>query len=367
MRAASAREGALFMIWLDEFAHRHGQTVAVVAEGLSRVEREFASAIESDLECVRELCGRVERYRGKMLRPAMTLLSGMAAATDPDASPTAEQVRLAAVVEMIHVATLVHDDVLDEADVRRQAPTISALRGNEAAVILGDYLISAAFRLCSSLDDQSVALRVGETTSRVCAGELLQLHHRQDLALDEETYWEIIERKTASLIGVACELGAGLGGAGEDARRRMREFGVRIGVAFQIQDDLLDLTGEESVVGKDLGKDLEKGKLTLPLIHHFATAGEGRRRETAAVLRSLWTGAPNRAPVNAGSCGSVATEIGARAEIRAALESTGSIAHAADVARRAVAEAKASLGGLPGSAAVALLRDLADGVLNRDR
>lgn len=355
------------MTWLDEFAHRHGPTVAVVAEGLSRVEREFAAAIESDLECVRELCGRVERYRGKMLRPAMTLLSGMAAATDPGASPTPEQVRLAAVVEMIHVATLVHDDVLDEADVRRQMPTISALRGNEAAVILGDYLISAAFRLCSSLDDQSVALRVGEITSRVCAGELLQLHHRQDLALDEETYWEIIERKTASLIGVACELGAGLGGAGAEGRARMREFGVRIGVAFQIQDDLLDLTGEERVVGKDLGKDLEKGKLTLPLIHHFATAGEARRAETAAVLRSLWEGAIGVSPGPGRGSGAIATAVDARAEIRSALESTGSIGFAAGAARRAVGEAKTALAGLPGSAAGRLLLDLADAVLDRDR
>src|SRR5690606_15356535 len=124
-------------------------------------------------------------------------------------------------VEMIHVATLVHDDVLDEAAVRRQRPTISKLCGNEAAVILGDYLISSAFHLCSSLGDQRVALRVGEITTQVCEGELLQLHHRHDCALDEMTYFEIIRRKTASLIGVACEQGAAFSGADAQLQRRL--------------------------------------------------------------------------------------------------------------------------------------------------
>lgn len=357
------------MTWLDEFAANHGPTVRIVVEGLAQVERVFGAAMASDLDCVGDLCARVQRYRGKMLRPAMTLLSGMAAAPAPDTPPTQEQARLAAVVEMIHVATLVHDDVLDEASVRRSKPTISALRGNEAAVILGDYLISAAFHLCSFLDDQRVALRVGEITGRVCEGELLQLHHRHDLTLDERTYRAIIERKTASLIGVACELGAGFSGADEAARGRLRAFGVKLGVAFQIQDDLLDLTGDERVVGKSLGKDLEKGKLTLPLIHHLRVAGGDRRAGSALLLKRVWRGElghDEEPHAGAGASTAVATATDLRREVRAALESTGSIAFAADAARRAVEEAKAALAAQPDSGARRLLFDLADAVPSRN-
>lgn len=355
------------MSWLDEFGERHGPVVGVLAQGLMRVERRFSEQIESDLESVRELCARVERYRGKMLRPTLTLLAGMAAKGD-ESPPGEEHITLGAVVEMIHVATLVHDDVLDEAEVRRQRPTISKLRGNEAAVILGDYLISSAFHLCSSLNDQRVALRIGEITTQVCEGELLQLHHRQDRELDEETYFEIIERKTASLIGIACEQGAAFSGAAPDLQSAMYDFGARLGVAFQIQDDLLDLLGVERVVGKSLGKDLEKGKLTLPLIHHLAVADAHRRRESLNLLAGLWRGDASPEPGAPADGPTLVAELtDVRHEVRLALEATGSIAYAAQTARLAVEEAKARLRSLPPSAARALLEDLADAVLSRDR
>ncbi len=354
------------MSWLDEFGERHGAVVGVLASSLAQVERRFSEQIESDLESVRELCARVERYRGKMLRPSLTMLVGMAA--NGDEPPRDEHVTLGAVVEMIHVATLVHDDVLDEAEVRRQRPTISKLRGNEAAVILGDYLISSAFHLCSSLNDQRVAMRIGEITTRVCEGELLQLHHRQDRDLDEETYFEIIERKTASLIGVACEQGAAFSGASLELQRAMYDFGVRIGVAFQIQDDLLDLLGVERVVGKSLGKDLEKGKLTLPLIHHLAVADAGRRRESLNLLAGLWRGEIAAESDGRPDGPTVVAELtDVRHEVRLALETTGSIAYAAQTAQRAVSEAKERLQTLPPGDARLLLEDLADAVLSRDR
>lgn len=355
------------MSWLDEFGERHGPVVGVLASSLAQVERRFSEQIESDLECVRELCGRVERYRGKMLRPSLTMLAGMAAKGDASA-PAKELITLAAVVEMIHVATLVHDDVLDEAEVRRQRPTISKLRGNEAAVILGDYLISSAFHLCSSLDDQRVALRIGEITTRVCEGELLQLHHRQDCELDEETYFEIIERKTASLIGIACEQGGAFSGASPAVQRDLYEFGARLGIAFQIQDDLLDLLGVERVVGKSLGKDLEKGKLTLPLIHHLAVADAGRRQQSLDLLEGLWQGeGAHEAPDSSDGATLVAELTDVRHEVQAALEHTGSVEYASQIAQNAVVEAKSRLASLPASPARALLEDLADAALRRDR
>jgi octaprenyl-diphosphate synthase len=191
---------------------------------------------------------------------------------------------VAATCEMIHMATLVHDDVLDEAEVRRKGHTVNHLRGNEVAVMLGDYLISNAFHLCSRAGDPALNLRLGEVTNTLCEGELVQLSHREDMSLDERTYFEIVRRKTAVLIGACCELGAQLSGAPADAVAALRRFGEGIGVAFQIQDDLLDLEGRQDVVGKSLGRDLEKGKLTLPVIIHLAQAsGEVRERTIEAI------------------------------------------------------------------------------------
>jgi len=354
------------MSWLDEFSEAHGPAVDVVRHNLRRVERIFTEHLECELQCVNDLCARVESYRGKMLRPTLTLLSGMEASANADAEPTDQHQTLAAVVEMIHVATLVHDDVLDEAAVRRQHPTINKLRGNEAAVILGDCLISSAFHLCSTMDRPEVSRRIGQITTRVCQGELLQLHHRQDSDLDERTYFQIIERKTASLIGVACEQGAAASGADETLRQRLYDFGSKIGIAFQIQDDLLDLVGEERIVGKTLGKDLEKGKLTLPLIHHLAMASPQRREASLDLLRGLWRGDSTGPDRGAGGVGVVQlTDV--KHEVRRAVESTGSIQFASERARAAVQEATRSLGALPANRVHGLLLELAQAVLSRDR
>jgi octaprenyl-diphosphate synthase len=256
-----------------------GLGLTQLAPLLAEVGKAFERQLASDLPPVNTLCRHVERYRGKMLRPTMVFLCGQAF------GPVGERhVIVAATCEMIHMATLVHDDVLDEAEVRRKGHTVNHLRGNEVAVMLGDYLISNAFHLCSRAGDPALNLRLGEVTNTLCEGELVQLSHREDLSLDERTYFEIVRRKTAVLIGACCELGAELSGAPADAVAALRRFGEGIGVAFQIQDDLLDLEGRQDVVGKSLGRDLEKGKLTLPVIIHLAQAsGEVRERTIEAI------------------------------------------------------------------------------------
>ena len=256
-----------------------GLGLSQLAPLLAEVGKAFERQLASDLPPVNTLCRHVERYRGKMLRPTMVFLCGQAF------GPVGERhVIVAATCEMIHMATLVHDDVLDEAEVRRKGHTVNHLRGNEVAVMLGDYLISNAFHLCSRAGDPALNLRLGEVTNTLCEGELVQLSHREDLSLDERTYFEIVRRKTAVLIGACCELGAQLSGAPADAVAALRHFGEGIGVAFQIQDDLLDLEGRQDVVGKSLGRDLEKGKLTLPVIIHLAQAsGEVRERTIEAI------------------------------------------------------------------------------------
>lgn len=256
-----------------------GLGLSQLAPLLAEVGKAFERQLASDLPPVNTLCRHVERYRGKMLRPTMVFLCGQAF------GPVGERhVIVAATCEMIHMATLVHDDVLDEAEVRRKGHTVNHLRGNEVAVMLGDYLISNAFHLCSRAGDPALNLRLGEVTNTLCEGELVQLSHREDLSLDERTYFEIVRRKTAVLIGACCELGSQLSGAPADAVAALRRFGEGIGVAFQIQDDLLDLEGRQDVVGKSLGRDLEKGKLTLPVIIHLAQAsGEVRERTIEAI------------------------------------------------------------------------------------
>jgi octaprenyl-diphosphate synthase len=326
----------------------------VLQRALGRVEQRLDRQLRSDLPPVQRLVEHIEQYRGKMIRPIMAVLSGLAAnpaATVPaDEHVSEAHIVVAGTCELIHLATLVHDDVLDEADQRRRATTVNRLRGNEAAVILGDYLFSSAYHLCSQLDSQATALLVARVGMTLCAGELLQLHHRENFSLDEPTYYEIVRRKTASLIAVACRLGAMTSGADERLAQRFDDFGDAIGIAFQIQDDLLDLTGQQSVVGKSLGKDLEKGKLTLPLIHHLATATPTQRGGTLRLLESA---------TREGQAG----EMGPK--LVEALSATGSIAHARKTAEDFVARAKASLAGLHESPARTLMMQLADAVVTR--
>ncbi|MCA9286582.1 MAG: polyprenyl synthetase family protein [Phycisphaerales bacterium] len=248
---------------------------------LAAVEAIFDRQLASDMPAVNGLCRHVERYRGKMLRPTLVLLCGLASGRRR--IDQGHRV-VAAVAEMIHMATLVHDDVLDDAQVRRRGATVNQLRGNEVAVMLGDYLISNAFHLCSTIGDPSINLALGEITNTLCEGELVQLHHRDNLSLDEATYFEIIRRKTASLVGGCCRLGARLSGADEAVSSALGAFGLSLGVAFQIQDDLLDLEGKPEVVGKSLGRDLDKGKLTLPIIVHLAEAGPDARLEALELI-----------------------------------------------------------------------------------
>src|SRR3954466_3464162 len=251
-----------------------------IADELGAVDRVFAEELASDLPSVNALVRHVSRFRGKMLRPLLLLLSGKACGRLTDAHVT-----LAAVVEMVHMATLVHDDVLDEAELRRKGATINHLPGNEAAVMLGDYLISHSHHLCSGLDSQLASRLIARATNRVCEGELLQIDNRNNLDLTEETYLEIITRKTASLCATCCLLGSKFAGAGEARVGQLELYGLSIGVAFQIQDDILDLVGQETMVGKTLGSDVEKGKMTLPMIHFLRTAPAEHR----ALLRSLLT------------------------------------------------------------------------------
>lgn len=327
------------MLLLNE---KHKELAEWLAAELSEVEVRFAVELHSDITPVNDLVRHLEQYRGKMLRPTLLLLIGRAAANHAieDTHRT-----LATVVEMAHMATLVHDDILDEAEVRRSTTTVNALRGNEAAVMLGDYLISHAYHLCSSLDSQAASRLIAAATDAVCEGELLQLSNRYNWSLDEHTYFQIIRRKTGALVGVACRLGAMFSGADKSACDAMSRFGIELGAAFQIIDDVLDLVGNQQVVGKSLGKDLEKGKLTLPLIHTLETAGPADRQKLVNLLR--------------------ADDHDRAVEVGRIIAASPAIDHAKRRAAAIIATAKAQLQVLPAGDVRDLLASMADAVLTR--
>jgi len=341
---------------------------AMLADGLARVERRFDEHLASELLPVERLCAHIERYRGKMLRPSLVMLAGLAFG-EPAVSE--DHITLAAVCEMVHMATLVHDDVLDEAENRRRGRTVNHLYGNEAAVILGDYLIAGAYHLCTTTGSLVAARLIGEVSMTLCGGELLQLHYRDDFSLDEPTYFAILDRKTAALIGVACRLGAMLAGAGEPQQSALETFGRRLGVAFQIQDDLIDLLGSESTAGKSVGKDLEKGKLTLPVLHHLGRLAPADRGRFLEQLAAAGGPSPNdgrdtpRGTGDAPPQGQPDAHAAAR-DLRDQLIESGAVEAARAKARGLVAEARSQLTTLPATPARGLLDLMAQAVVQRD-
>lgn len=323
----------------EETGRKFAAIYAPIAAELAESEQIFADELGSRFPFVQRLVERCAKFRGKRLRPALVLLTGQACGGLRPAHPV-----VAAVVEMIHTATLVHDDILDEATVRRHATTINAEWGNEAAVLLGDFLFTHAFHLAASLDSTLACRWIGRATNMVCEGEMQQIHNRGNLVLDEETYFSIIRGKTAELTAVSCQLGAHYAGASPTIVAEMEEYGRDLGVAFQIADDLLDLWGEERTTGKSLGTDLEKQKLTLPIIRLLATSTPA----TSTKVRQL-----------------LAEEHPNRDELRSYLDASDALEYCWDRAKHYAAQAHSRLDGLDESVAKGILRSLTQYVVRR--
>jgi octaprenyl-diphosphate synthase len=198
---------------------------------------------------------------GKQLRPALVALSGQAAG-----QPNDDLVTVAVIIEMVHLATLVHDDIMDAAQIRRRRPTLAANWGSEVSVLLGDCLFAQALRLASSFPTPEICRAVATATHTVCSGEILQTQQRGNFNLCQSEYIKLVAMKTAELFILSCDLGAGLAGAAAPKREALRNYGMALGTAYQIFDDCLDLFGSEQAAGKSLGTDIANGKYTLPLL-----------------------------------------------------------------------------------------------------
>lgn len=285
---------------------------------------------------------------GKRMRPVMLLLTARALGygQGPDQAAS-HHVLLAAVVEFIHTATLLHDDVVDESDLRRGRETANAAFGNAASVLVGDFLYSRAFQMMVEVDRMAVMRILADATNTIAEGEVLQLMNCNDPDVDEARYLQVIRYKTARLFEAACRLGAVLCDAPPAIEEAAAEFGRRIGTAFQLIDDVLDYSGVTADIGKNVGDDLREGKPTLPLIHVLREGSPQAREQVRAAIQNGHT-----------------TEFEA---ILAAVADTGALDYTRDRARAEVEAGMAALAGFPDSPHRAALMELARLAIDRDR
>jgi octaprenyl-diphosphate synthase len=246
---------------------------SLISDELEQVEAEFERQARSNVQVIAYIGDYLRRSGGKRVRPALTVLSNYAVGGD---GSRYNSIRMAAVMEFLHTATLVHDDIIDDSDTRRNRPTINSLYGNETAVLMGDWLYMSAFE--TSLTERSLPILdiLTRVTRRMTEGELLQLTLLNRGDVSEGQYLEVLQRKTAHLFSACCEVGAILGGATEQQRTGLKDYGLNLGTAFQLVDDLLDFTSNDDALGKAAGVDLLGGKVTLPLIYLIERSSEGR-------------------------------------------------------------------------------------------
>jgi octaprenyl-diphosphate synthase len=299
-------------------------TLAPVAEDLRRVEALIGGRLESDVPLVRQVAEYIVASGGKRLRPALLLLACGAAGYRGES-----RFQLAAVVEFIHTATLLHDDVVDESELRRGRQTANAAFGNAASVLVGDFLYSRAFQMMVEADDMRVMRVLADATNTIAGGEVLQLMGSHDPQVDETRYLEVIRRKTAKLFEASARLGAVLARSALPLEDGLADYGMHVGTAFQLIDDVLDYSGDADSIGKTLGDDLAEGKPTLPLIYALRA---GSPQQAALVRRAIVEG--GRAEF---------------AGVLATIRACGALDYARRAAQREAESAKRSIEALPGS------------------
>ena len=313
----------------------------LLAPDMKRVDDVIRQNLHSDVVLIRQVAEYIIGAGGKRMRPALVLLAAGAVGYKGTV-----QHRVAAIVEFIHTATLLHDDVVDESDLRRGQETANALFGNAASVLVGDFLYSRAFQMMVGVNDMRVMQVLADTTNAIAEGEVLQLLNAHDATIDEARYFTVIRCKTAELFQAAARLGALLADASTEKQQAMAKYGLHLGLAFQLVDDILDYSGDSQETGKNVGDDLAEGKVTLPLIQALqVTSGADR----ALVQEAIRQGGRDKF----------------RDIVRIVNES-GALAYAADRAQAEAALAKNALSVLPNSNYTECLLNLCDFAVARD-
>ena len=310
---------------------------ALAAADMAAVDTLIRTRLASDVILINQVAEHIVSAGGKRLRPMLVVLAGQATATS--LGTTADHHQLAAIIEFIHTSTLLHDDVVDESDLRRGRSTANAIWGNAASVLVGDFLYSRSFQLMVELDRMEVMQVLADTTNRIAEGEVLQLLHVRNPDTDEAAYLRVIERKTAVLFAAGTRLGALASCADADTQQALYDYGMALGYAFQIADDVLDYTADAATMGKNLGDDLAEGKATLPLIHAIAHSDAATRERLRQAVQD--------------------GDTSAMPDVLAAIHATGGLEYSRQRAMDYAAAAEAALEGLPDSEALDALRGLA--------
>ncbi len=255
----------------------------LIDEDLDLFNKQFKQSLKSNVGIVDLITRYILKQKGKKIRPTLVMLSSKICGGTEERSR-----RGAILVELLHTATLVHDDVVDNSETRRGLPSINAIWKNKIGVLMGDYLLAKGLMLAVESEDYDFLKVITRTVKRMSEGELLQINKTRKLDNDEETYLRIISDKTASLLSTCCEIGARASTKDENKINAMKDFGENLGIAFQIRDDILDYIGTEKIFGKPLGGDIKEKKLTLPLIHALKNA---KSNESKKILKSIKSGA----------------------------------------------------------------------------
>jgi octaprenyl-diphosphate synthase len=321
-----------------------------VADDFEAVNQLILNQTHSDVDLIENIGNYLINAGGKRLRPLLVLL--VAKALNYQGT---EQHRLAAIIEFIHSATLLHDDVVDTSDMRRGRATANAKWGNAPSVLVGDFLYSRAFQMMVAIGDMQIMKILSNTTNTIAEGEVQQLINAGDPKLSEDNYFLVIHKKTAVLFEAACETAAVIGGCSESLQAQLKDYGYHLGLAFQLIDDALDYTGSSDALGKNVGDDLAEGKPTLPLIYAMQNGSSSDSKLIADTIKAT-SESDRNAPVDPDTL----------KQIIAIIQKTGAIAYTHKKAEDHVRQAKAALSLLPASAYKTELEKLADFSLGRD-